>query len=47
MNRWGALLLVAYLVLGLSRFGGTSAVRRAVLLTGAVLLLVQLKSGTL
>ena len=47
MSRWGAILLVAYLVLGLSRFGAGKGTRYAVLLTAAVLVFVRLKTGGL
>ena len=42
MTRWGAVLLVAFVALGLSRFGTATSMRAAALLTGAVLFAVWL-----
>lgn len=48
MSRWGALLLVAYVALGLTgRVGASRAVRAAVWLTAGVLVVVGLRGGAL
>lgn len=46
MSRWGILLLVAYVALGLTgRVGTSKAIRIAVWLTGTVIALVGIKYG--
>ena len=47
MTRWGALLLLAYLVLGLSNVESRKAVQYAVVVTAAVLLFEGLRTGAL
>lgn len=47
MSRWGAILLLAYLMLGLSRLGPGRATRYAIVLTVAVVVLVRIKAGAL
>ncbi len=47
MTRWGLLLLLAYLAIGLSPFDARRATRYAVWTTVVVLLLVAVRSGSL
>jgi hypothetical protein len=48
MTRWGALLLVGYVGLALSRWGGTNkAMRWAVGMTAFVIVIVVVSDGTL
>ena len=47
MTRWGMFLLVAYLALALSKVDERTAVRRAVVLTAAVLVVVGVRRGAL
>ena len=47
MTRWGIILLVAYLVIGLRVVDGRRAVRQAVCLTAAVVAFVFVKGHAL
>ena len=47
VNRWGAILLIAYIVIGLSPLGSHKAMRYAIWLTGAMLLVVGFSTGAL
>jgi hypothetical protein len=45
VTQWGVLLLASYIALGLSSVGGHKAVHVAVLLTGAVIAAVMIRTG--
>jgi hypothetical protein len=45
VTQWGVLLLAAYIGLGLSPLAGHKATRIAVLLTGAVIAAVMIRTG--
>jgi hypothetical protein len=47
VTRWGLLLLVAYLVIGLSPLDARKAVRYALVTTTIIMLLVGVRSGSL